>query len=123
MYVSLSFVFGTLTAGFFLYPVLLAFCSTKFVRETLCKFMHIYAKKNAYLYNIMINRKLCGIFWVFQHPLRKRPIFLLFVFSFFSSVSIFQTQTETETKNPLFCRFCINTSVFVANKTLIISDL
>lgn len=34
------------------------FCSTKFVRETLCKFLHIYAKKNVYLYNIMINRKL-----------------------------------------------------------------
>ena len=123
MYVSLSFVFGTLTAGFFSVSGFTRFLFHEIVRETLCKFMHIYAKKNAYLYNIMINRKLCGIFWVFQHPLRKRPIFLLFVFSIFSYVLIFRTQTETETKNPLFCRFCINTSVFVANKTLIISDL
>ena len=79
--------------------------------------------KNVYLYNIMINRKLLGIFEFSLAPLRKRPIFLLFCFLAFSSVLIFQTQTETETKNPLFPRFCLNTSVFVANKVLIFSDL
>ena len=49
----------------------------------------------------------------------------LFTFCFlaFRSVLIFQTQTETETKNPHFCRFCRKTSVFVANNTLIFSDL
>ena len=99
------------------------FCSTKFVRETLCKFMHIYAKKNVYLYNIMINRKIWGIFGVSLAPLRKRPIFLLSVFSIFRYVLIFLAQTETEAKNPLFWRFCLKTSVFVANKTLIFSDL
>ena len=36
---------------------------------------------------------------------------------------MFQDQTETETENPLFCRFCLNTSIFVANKVLIFSDL
>ena len=41
----------------------------------------------------------------------------------FRYVLIFQIQTETETKNPLFCRFCLKTSIFVANKTLIFSDL
>ena len=88
--------------------------------------MQVYAylcKENVYLFNIMINRKLCGIFGVFLHSLRKRPIFLLFVFYIFSYVLMFQAQTQTETKNPNFFRFCINTSVFVANKTLIISDL
>ena len=49
----------------------------------------------------------------------------LFTFCFlaFPSVLIFQTQKETETKNPIFCRFCLKTYVFVANKTLIFSDL
>ena len=36
---------------------------------------------------------------------------------------MFQDQTETEAKNPLFWCFCLKTSVFVANKTLIFSDL
>ena len=85
-----------------------------------CIFMQ---SKNVYLFNIMINRKLWGIFGVSRHSLRKRPIFLLFVFSLFRSVLIFQTQTETEAKNPHFCRFCLKTSVFVANKVLIFSDL
>ena len=120
----LSFDFGTLESVFFcLHFHSLFSCSTKFVRETLCKFLHIYAKKNVYLYNIMINRKLWGIFEFSRHSLRKRTIFLLFVFSLFSSVLIFRTQTETETKNPHFCRFCLKTSLFVANKTLIFSDL
>ena len=62
-------------------------------------------KENVYLFNIMINRKLCGIFEFSLAPLRKRPIFLLFVFSIFSYVLIFRIQTETETKNPLFLPF------------------
>lgn len=101
----------------------ICFCFTKIVRETLCKFLHIYAKKNVYLCNIMVNRKLWGIFEFSLHSLRKRPIFLLFVFSIFSSVLIFLAKTETETKKPLFCRFCLKTSVFVANKVLIFCDL
>ena len=101
MLVYLSFLVR-LQPDFFSYPVLLAFCSTKFVRETLCKFMHIYAKKNAYLYNIMINRKLCGIFWVFQHPLRKRPIFLLFVFSLFILLWYFGLKQKQKLKIRFF---------------------
>ena len=76
-----------------------------------------------FLFRLILNRKLLGIFEFSLAPLRKRPIFLLFVFSIFSYVLIFRNQTETETKNPLFCRFCLKTSVFVANKTLIISYL
>jgi hypothetical protein len=34
-----------------------------------------------------------------------------------------QQKTETDTKKPHFCRFCPKTSVFVANKVLIFSDL
>ena len=49
----------------------------------------------------------------------------LFTFCFlaFPSVLIFYTQTETETKNPNFCRFCLKTSLFVANNVLIFRDL
>lgn len=83
------------------------FCSTKFVRETLCKFLHIYAKKNVYLYNIMINRKLCGIFEFSLHSLRKSPIFLLFVFSIFSYVLIFRTQTKQKRKTIIFAVFAV----------------
>ena len=101
----------------------ICFCSTKFVRETLCKFMHIYAKKNAYLYNIMINRKLWGIFEVSLVPLRKRLIFLLFVFSLFVMYWYFRLKQKQKLKIRFICRFCMKTSVFVANKVLIFSDL
>lgn len=67
--------------------------------------MHIYAKKNAYLYNIMINRKLCGIFGVFQHPLRKRPIFLLFVFSIFLLYWYFVLKQKQKLKIRFFAVF------------------
>ena len=79
--------------------------------------------KNVYLYNIMINRKLCGIFGVSLAPLRKRPIFLLFVPLLFLLFWINYRKQKQKRKNPYFCRFCLKTSVFVANKTLIFSDL
>ena len=81
------------------------FCSTKFVRETLCKFLHIYAKKNVYLYNIMINRKLWGIFWWFLAHLRKRPIFLLFVFSLFVLFWFFRLKQKQKRKIRIFAVF------------------
>ena len=62
-------------------------------------------------------------FWGFSSTFAQTSYLFTFCFLAFSSVLIFQTQKETETKNPLFCRFCLNTSVFVANKTLIFSDL
>ena len=62
-------------------------------------------------------------FWVFSSTFAQTSYLFTFCFLAFSSVLIFQKQTETETKKPNFCRFCRNTSVFVANKTLIFSDL
>ena len=62
-------------------------------------------------------------FWVFSSTFAQTSYLFTFCFLAFPSVLIFQTQKETETKNPLFCRFCLNTSVFVANKVLIFSDL
>ena len=64
-----------------------------------------------------------GYFWVFSSTFAQTSYLFTFCFLAFSSVLIFQTQKETETKNPLFCRFCLNTSVFVANKVLIFSNL
>ena len=81
------------------------FCSTKFVRETLCKFLYIYAKKNVYLYNIMINRKLWGIFGFSLAPLRKRPIFLLFVFSLFVMYWYFRLKQKQKLKIRFFAVF------------------
>ena len=62
-------------------------------------------------------------FWVFSSTFAQTSYLFTFCFLDFSSVLIFQKKTETETKNPHFFRFCINTSVFVANKVLIFSDL
>ena len=103
----LSFDFGTFAAVFFLYPFSLAFCSTKFVRETLCKFLHIYAKQNVYLCNIMINRKLWGIFGFSLAPLRKRPIFLLFVFSLFLLFWFFRREQKQKRKSCIFAVFAV----------------
>ena len=49
----------------------------------------------------------------------------LFTFCFlaFSLILDKLQKTKTETKNPNFCRFCLKTSLFVANKVLIFSDL
>ena len=51
--------------------------------------------------------------------------FYLFTFRFSCLFHIWinQQKTKTETKKPHFCRFCLKTSLFVANKTLIFSDL
>ena len=62
-------------------------------------------------------------FWVFSSTFAQTSYIFTFCFLAFPSVLIFQTQKETETKNPIFCRFCLNMSLFVANKVLIFSDL
>ena len=62
-------------------------------------------------------------FWVFSSTFAQTSYLFTFCFLAFPSVLIFQTQTKTEAKNPHFRRFCLKTSVFVANKTLIFSDL
>ena len=85
-----------------------------------CIFMQ---SKNVYLYNIMINRKLLGIFEFSLAPLRKRHIFLLFVFSLFFMYWYFILKLKQKWKIRFFVVFCGYMSVFVANKVLIFSDL
>ena len=62
---------------------------------------------NVYLYNIMINRKLCGIFGVSLAPLRKRPIFLLFVFSLFVMYWYFRFKQKQKRKIRFFAVFAL----------------
>ena len=69
-----------------------------------CIFMQ---SKNVYLYNIMINRKLWGIFWVSLAPLSKRPIFLLFVFSLFYLFRYFWLKQKRKRKIPIFSVFAV----------------
>ena len=89
----------------------------------ICKFLYIYAVlKCIFMQYIMVNRKLCGIFG-FSCMFTKTSY--LITLRFFRLLHIFgnKQKTETETKKPHFCRFCLKTSLFVANKTLIFSDL
>ena len=58
-----------------------------------------------FLFRLILNRKLLWIFEFSLAPLRKRPIFLLFVFSVFSYVSIFRTQTKQKRKSQIFAVF------------------
>lgn len=71
---------------------------------------------------IMVNRKLFGNFEFSAH-LQKRSIFLLFVSLLFLLFWIVYRKRKQTQKAVFFCRFCPKTSVFVANKTLIFSDL
>ena len=69
-----------------------------------CIFMQ---SKNVYLYNIMINRKLWGIFGFSLAPLRKRPIFLLFVFSLFLLSRYFSLKRKQKLKSTIFAVFAV----------------
>ena len=62
-------------------------------------------------------------FWVFSSVFAQTSYLFTFCSFAFSIILDKLHKTETETKNPLFCRFCLNMSVFVANKVLIFSDL
>lgn len=71
---------------------------------------------------IMVNRKLFGNF-VFSAPLQNRSIFLLFISLPFILFWIIYRKRKQKQKSRFFSPFCRNMSVFVANKTLVFSDL
>lgn len=71
---------------------------------------------------IMVNRKLFGNFEFTAH-LQKRSIFLLLVSILFLLFWIIYRKQKQKRKNRIFAAFCRNMSVFVANKTMIFSDL
>lgn len=96
------------------------FCFTKIMCETLCRFLYFYASlKCMFMQSIMVNRKLCGNFG-FSCMLAKTSY--LITLRFFSFAS-YLGKSAAETKKPHFCHFCLKTPLFVANKTLIFSDL
>ena len=83
MYVCTIFLFWYVCIRLFPFLFSLAFCFTKIVRETLCKFPHIYAKlKCIFMQRIMINRKLFGKFAFFSTFAQTFYLFTLYFFAF-----------------------------------------
>ena len=116
----LSFVFGTLASAYLIRFQL----SRLFINNAWCLQLYAFVprnlsvkhyasfcifmqSKNVYLYNIMINRKLLGIFGVSLAPLRKRPIFLLFVFSLFLLFGLFRRKQKQKLKIRFFAVFAL----------------
>ena len=62
-------------------------------------------------------------FWVFSSTFAQTSYLFTFCSFAFSLILDKLQKTKTESKNPHFRRFCLKMSVFVANKTLIFSDL
>ena len=118
--VSTIFRFWYVCIRLFLFSFSLAFCFTKIMCETSCKFLYVYVSLICiFMQGIMINRKLCGNFGFFSTFAETFYLFTFYLFVFSLILDNLQ-KTETETKKP---HFCLKTSVFVANKTLIFSDL
>ena len=72
-----------------------------------------------FLFRLFLNRKLFGNFGFFSTFAETFYLFTFYLFAFSLILDNLQ-KTETETKKPYFC---LKTSLFVANKTLIFSDL
>ena len=103
----LSFDFGTLAAVFFRFRLHSLFVPRNLCVKHYANFCIFMQSKNVYLYNIMINRKLWGIFGFSLAPLRKRPIFLLFVFSLFLLFGLFRRKQKQKRKIRFFAVFAV----------------
>ena len=101
----LSFDFGTLASVFFRFRLHSLFVPRNLCVKHYASFCIFMQSKNVYLYNIMINRKLWGIFEFSLAPLRKRPIFLLFVFSLFLLSWYFRLKRKQKRKIRFFAVF------------------
>jgi hypothetical protein len=71
---------------------------------------------------VMVDRKLCGIFG-FSCMFAKTSYLITFRFFVRFMFGENSRKRKQKRKKPHFCRFCPKTSLFVANKTLIFSDL
>ena len=101
----LTFDFGTLASVFFRFRLHSLFVPRNLCVKHYASFCIFMQSKNVYLYNIMINRKLWGIFEFSIAPLRKRPIFLLFVFSLFLLYWYFRFKQKQKRKIRFFAVF------------------
>lgn len=103
------FHFWYVCSRLFLFSFLLAVCFMKFVRETLCKFLYVYASLICiFMQSIMINRNVLEFLQVFR---TFAETFYLFTFSFlgFSLILDYLQKTETERKIrflPFFAAIC-----------------
>ena len=60
-----------------------------------------------FLFRLILNRKLWGIFEFSLAPLRKRPIFLLFVFLLFLLFGLFRLKQKQKRKIQIFAVFAV----------------
>lgn len=105
----LSLFFGTLAACL--------------IPDFICKFLYIYAVlKCIFMQYVMVDRKLCGIFG-FSCMFANTSYLITLRFSAYFMFWEISRKRNQKQKKPHFCRFCLKTSLFVANKTLIFSDL
>ena len=100
----LSFDFDTLASVFFRFRLHSLFVPRNLYVKHYASFCIFMQSVNVYLYNIMINRKLWN-FYKFSEPLRKRPIFLPFVFSLFLLYWYFRLKQKQKRKIRIFAVF------------------
>ena len=97
--------------------------AVRLILDFICKFLYIYAVlKCIFVQYVMVNRKLCGIFG-FSCMFAKTSYLITFRFFVRFMFRENSRKRKQKRKKPHFCRFCLKTSLFVANKTLIFSDL
>lgn len=97
--------------------------AVRLIHGFICKILYIYAvSKCIFMQYVVADRKLCGNFG-FSFMFAKTSY--LITFRFFVRFMFGENSRKRKQKRekPHFCRFCPKTSLFVANKTLIFSDL
>ena len=111
--VSTIFRFWYVCIRLFLFSFSLAFCFTKIMCETLCKFLYVYARLICiFMQDIMINRKLFGNFRLF-HPFAANVLSFYFFVSSFSLCLDYSEENENRNEKAVFLpilpenvRFC-----------------
>ena len=103
--VSTIFRFWYVCIRLFLFSFSLAFCFTKIMCETLCKFLYVYARLICiFMHDIMINRKLFGNFRLF-HPFAANVLSFYFSFSRFSFCLDYLGENENRNEKAAFLPF------------------
>lgn len=89
-------------AVYFPFSFSLAFCFTKIMCETLCKFLYVYASLECiFMHNIMINRKFFGNFEFFGTLAENVLSFYFFVSRFFLPSWCFRIKQKQKAKTVL----------------------